>query len=151
MGAWRWGCTGLRSVGGKHHAKGCAGQQTGMVSTLKSLLHITRDRRLLCFKCSLPPGSMKISFTLSGSRVLSKVVHFCRFWKFPGKSLAAFLWLTVSTGQVQFVVCPAASPAAVQLPQFAQASVNKQKIPYKQWSNTSDSSGGWKVKAPHMW
>lgn len=152
-GAWGWGYTGLRSVGGKHHAKGCAGQQTGVVSTLKSLLHITRDRHLLCFKCSLPPGSMKISFTFSGSWVLSKIVHFCRFWKFPWKSLAAFLWLTVSTGQVQ-LVCLGPSPAVVQLPQFTQASVNKQrnkqKIPYKQWPNTSNSSGGWKVKDPHM-
>lgn len=85
-GSLEVGCTGLRSVGDKHHAKGCAGQQTGVVSTPKSLLHITRDRRLLRFKCSLPPGSMKISLTFSGSRVLSKVVQVCRFWKFPWKN-----------------------------------------------------------------
>lgn len=85
-GSLEVGCTGLRSVGDKHYAKGCAGQQTGMVSTPKSLLHITRDRRLLRFKCSLPPGSMKISLTFSGSRVLSRVVQVCRFWKFPWKN-----------------------------------------------------------------
>lgn len=41
-------------------------------------------------------------------------------------------------------MCPGPSPAIVQFPQFTQASVNKQrnkqKIPYKQWPNTSNSS-----------